>query len=327
MLAVCALMLTVVAVLGPSGPHDATPTVMWASVAGLVVVAAAFTRLPPERLDRAGAFVLLGITGVTVLCLLAVGSGSTSTRTQAFLVFAVLYAGFHIRAAGALLVTAVAVAAGVVMLFASQPVTSAATDSLFFGSMLTVLGVLLTHAVGKQERLVAALQQQADVDALTGLVARRVFDEALEERRHAPGPDAGTALLLLDIDRFKMINDVHGHLAGDDALVHLSDVIRRQIRSVDALASRLGGDEVAVLLRDCSREVAARRAEELLDAVRRAPLRLPDGTHHVLSVSVGVSHVPDAVADLRELYSSADIALYTAKRGGRGRVEVALTGA
>ncbi|MCF6737424.1 diguanylate cyclase [Blastococcus sp. KM273129] len=326
-LAICAGMLALVGLLGPAGEGGAGPAVIWACVAGLVAVAALFHVVPAERLDRAGAFLLLAVVGVTVLCVLAVYGGGTSTRSQAFLAFVVLYAGFHLRVVGAVLATVVAVVADAVMIFDIAPANGAVTDFVFSGAMLGVVGGLLIRATGNQERLVAALRQQADVDALTGLVTRRVFDQALEERRAASAAGAGTALLLLDIDRFKMINDVHGHLAGDDALVHLSAVIKRQIRAVDALASRLGGDEVAVLLRDCSREVAARRAEQLLDAVRGAPLVLPDGSRHTLSVSVGVSHVPDAVADLRELYSSADIALYAAKRGGRGRVEVALAGA
>lgn len=326
-LAICAAMLALVGLLGPVGQGDASPAVIWGCVAGLGAVAALFRVVPAERLDRAGAFLALAVVGVTVLGALAVVGGGTSTRAQAFLVFVVLYAGYHLRALAAALATTATVAAGAVLIFHHAPVNGAVSDFVFLGAMLGVMGGLLIRSTSNQQRLVDALRQQADVDALTGLVTRRVFDEALEERRTASAAGGGTALLLLDIDRFKLINDVHGHLAGDDALVHLSDVIKRQIRSVDALASRLGGDEVAVLLRDCSREVAAGRAEQLLDAVSRAPLVLPDGTRHSLSVSVGVSHVPDAVADLRELYSSADVALYAAKRGGRGRVEVALAGA
>jgi diguanylate cyclase (GGDEF)-like protein len=87
--------------------------------------------------------------------------------------------------------------------------------------------------------------------------------------------------------------------------------------------SRLGGDELAVLLPGSPSDAAARRAEELLQAVRSAPLSLPDGTLLSLSVSVGVAHVPPGADDLRALYSSADAALYEAKRSGRGRVAVA----
>jgi diguanylate cyclase (GGDEF)-like protein len=86
--------------------------------------------------------------------------------------------------------------------------------------------------------------------------------------------------------------------------------------------SRLGGDELAVLLRDCTPEIAARRAEDLLFAVGSTPLPLTDGTLLSLSISLGVAHVPEQQGDLTSLYHEADVALYDAKRGGRGRVGV-----
>jgi diguanylate cyclase (GGDEF)-like protein len=100
-------------------------------------------------------------------------------------------------------------------------------------------------------------------------------------------------------------------------------VLRGQVRADDAVLSRLGGDELAVLLPGCTLEVAARRADELLTAVRAEPLVLADGTLLSLSISVGVAHLPQRTGDLRALYSAADGALYEAKRGGRGRVAVA----
>lgn len=322
-LAVCAAMLGLVATLGPTGPTDTDPAVVWASAVGLCAVAAVFAWMSPERLDRAGAFLASAVVGVTALVLLSIASGSTSTRSQALLALAVLYVGFHLRPAGAYLVTGLAVAAGGAMLFESQPLKSAATDLVFFGTMLTVLGVLLIQAVSAQEHLVAALQRQADIDALTGLATRRVLDEALTTALSTAAGDEGTALVLVDVDEFKSINDEHGHLAGDDALVHLSALVKRHIRASDAVVGRLGGDELAVLLPDCTREVAVTRAEQLLEAVRSEPLLLPDGTLFGLSVSLGVAHVDDRAGDLRGLYAAADGALYEAKRAGRGRVAVA----
>jgi diguanylate cyclase (GGDEF)-like protein len=100
-------------------------------------------------------------------------------------------------------------------------------------------------------------------------------------------------------------------------------VLREQVRAEDAVLSRLGGDELAVLLPDCAPDVAARRAGELLTAVRATPLPLADGTLLALSISVGVAHVPGRSHDLETLYHAADSALYEAKRSGRGRVAVA----
>ncbi|RBY94927.1 GGDEF domain-containing protein [Blastococcus sp. TBT05-19] len=323
MLLVCSAMMALVGVLGPSAEGDASRPVVWACVVGLLVVAGIYSRVPPQRLDRAGGFLGLALVGVTVLCALAVSAGGTSTRSQAFLVFVVLYAGFHLRTAGALLVTAQTVVAGGIMLFTSSKVDSALTDFVFFGTMLGVTGMLLARSANSQERLVAALQRQADVDALTGLVTRRVLDQALSTALARAGSEDGTALLLMDVDEFKSINDVHGHLAGDDALVHLARIIRQQTRAGDAVVSRMGGDEIAVLLQSCSREDAVRRAEQLLDAVRGEPLVLPDGTLYGLSISLGVAHAARGTEELRTLYAAADDALYAAKRGGRGRVEAA----
>ena len=125
------------------------------------------------------------------------------------------------------------------------------------------------------------------------------------------------------MDSFKTINDSYGHPVGDDVLVHLAALLRSHVRADDAVVSRLGGDELAVLLPGSPADVAARRAEELLQAVRSAPLPLPDGALLSLSVSVGVAHVPPGPGDLRVFYSAADAALYEAKRAGRGRVAVA----
>ncbi|MGY1690589.1 GGDEF domain-containing protein [Geodermatophilus sp. SYSU D01105] len=110
---------------------------------------------------------------------------------------------------------------------------------------------------------------------------------------------------------------------GDQTLVHLARILREHLRSEDAVLSRLGGDELAALLPGCDVAVAARRAEQLHDAVRSAPLPLPDGTLLGLSISLGVAHLPQGSDDLTALHSAADRALYRAKRDGRGRVAVA----
>jgi diguanylate cyclase (GGDEF)-like protein len=130
-------------------------------------------------------------------------------------------------------------------------------------------------------------------------------------------------LILLDVDNFKTINDRYGHPAGDAILVQLADLIIRGTRREDVVC-RLGGDEVAVLLPACSRDVALNRAEELLADVRGHAFSV-DGHHDPLSVSVslGLAHAPSDADELRSLYAAADAALYQAKRSGRARLAVA----
>lgn len=323
MLSACAVVLALYVLFGPERDVRLIREMAWFSVVGLLVVAAGYRFLPADRLDRAGAFLWLPVVGVVLLAYLNVLSGTTSSGAQAFLGFAVLYAGVYLRAGAVLVATAAALAMDGVMLFAAAPPDVALADLMFFGALLIAMGIVLVRTANAQERMLAALRRQAGVDALTGLVTRRVLDKALDTALTVDPTVDGTALLVMDVDEFKSINDAHGHPVGDDALVHLAAVIQGRIRASDAVIGRLGGDEIAVLLTDCSPEVAARRSEDILDAVRAAPLQLTDGTLLALSVSIGVAHAPRHATGLRALYAAADAALYEAKRGGRDRVAIA----
>jgi len=293
----------------------------WTTVVVLVAAAAVHLLVDPVRLDRWLSGTVIAVGGVLIASVLNLLTLDTSAAAQAFLAFPVLWAAAHLRRAAVVLVTGAAVWADCVVLLQLRPLGEAGPDLLFFGAVLVVPAVMLTRANGVRDRLVEALQEQATVDPLTGLVNRRSFDEALETTLSRP-VGSGTALVLIDVDSFKTIYDSHGHPVGDAVLVHLAEVLREQIRTDDAVLSRLGGDELAVLLRDCMPEVAARRAEDLLLAVRSTPLPLPDGTLLSLSISLGVAHVPERQGDLTSLYHEADVALYDAKRDGRGRVGV-----
>ncbi|WP_336033425.1 GGDEF domain-containing protein [Geodermatophilus sp. FMUSA9-8] len=325
MIAVSAGVLAVVSTFGANAASAVTVGATWAGVAVLVVLAVVVRRTEPGRLDGAGVFVAVGIAGVAMVCVLNWITEDTSAGAQAFLAFPVLWVASHLRRAAVAVVTAAAVVANAVVVPLLLPLETALSDVLLTGVVLTVVASMLERAGSVQERLVEALEQQATVDTLTGLVNRRVFDDALavalDGRRSGPGE--GTALMLLDVDSFKQINDVHGHPVGDDALVHLAGIIRRQIRAGDAVLSRLGGDELAVLLPGCSADVAVDRAGALLESVLSTPLTLPDGSLLAMSVSVGVAHSGGHTPGMREFYAAADRALYRAKRGGRGRVEVA----
>ena len=321
-LLVCAAVLGALALFQQSDAGVVVLTLHWLGVTLLLAVAATTTLMHPKLLDRLGIGLVSAVVGVALICVLNVLTEDTSAAAQAFFAFPIFWAASNLRAAGAALVTVAALAAEGTTLFLLLPPAAALNDFVFFGAVLVVMAVLLVRANAKQERLVTALHAQLTVDSLTGLATRRAFNRALEKAliRSVPG---GTALVLIDVDSFKSINDNHGHPVGDDVLVHLAAVLRGRVRAEDAVLSRLGGDELAVLMPGCRRNVAVHRANDLLEAVRSTPMTLPDGTLLALSISVGVAHVPQYSSDRRGLYTAADNALYDAKRAGRDRVSVA----
>ncbi|WP_221328736.1 GGDEF domain-containing protein [Actinoplanes sp. L3-i22] len=258
---------------------------------------------------------LLGIASVVVLDL---GTDDAGLTGQIFFTMPVLYAAVHLRVPGSILVTVAAITGEAIVVLRLLPLDQALTDVAFTGGMLILMGSVLTRAMVNQHRLVEKLRRQASVDPLTGLVTRRVLDDAVSAISSATS-DAGTALILIDVDKFKTINDTYGHAVGDDALIHIAAVLSARSRPQDVLA-RMGGDELAVLMPGCDYDTAHRRAEDFVRTVHEQPLPLADGRKLALSISAGAAHARQDTGSTRDLYISADTALYAAKRAGRGRV-------
>ncbi|SEM13445.1 diguanylate cyclase (GGDEF) domain-containing protein [Pseudoxanthomonas sp. GM95] len=165
-----------------------------------------------------------------------------------------------------------------------------------------------------------ALRRSALIDPLTGALNRRGLSHGLDERR-APGAAAipdGVAVLALDLDRFKAINDAHGHHTGDRVLQAFSDTVRRCIRQ-DDLFARTGGEEFVVVSVGLDCDEAAQLAERIRVATEQMQLPQHQGLH--VGVSVGVACTARQMA-VHELMDLADRALYAAKHGGRNRVEL-----
>ena len=165
-----------------------------------------------------------------------------------------------------------------------------------------------------------AAEARASVDALTGLPNRRYFDEfcgLLARRRRA---DDAVGVLMIDIDRFKDLNDRHGHAVGDEVLRAVGAAIVAAVRD-DDVPARYGGEEFVVLLRNPSRAVAVDVGERVRKAVGDLDLRVHGVSRVSVSVGVAVASVPDQPID--ELVAEADAALYRAKRAGRDRVVAA----
>ncbi len=165
-----------------------------------------------------------------------------------------------------------------------------------------------------------AVEAAATTDALTGLPNRRYFEEYVDLLVKGRRADDAVGILMVDVDRFKLLNDRHGHATGDIVLRAVARTIAAAVRDVD-LPARYGGEEFVVLLRNPSRAVALEVGERIREAVERLDLRAA-GVEKV-TVSVGAT-VGDAGTDrVPELVEAADRALYRAKRFGRNRVEAA----
>lgn len=259
------------------------------------------------------------LLGVATIVVASLGTHDASAGGQVFFCAPVLFAASQLRTESAWFVTACAVASVSVIAGSLLPFERALTDIMFVSSALVLITWLLVRAGDRNDELMEELRAQAAIDPLTGLVTRRVLDKAATSVLTSSNGDGGTSLIVLDVDKFKTINDTWGHPAGDAALVHLAEVLQSRCRP-DTVLSRLGGDELALLLPGCPYDVAVQRAQELVDAVRESPLHLPEGVVVPLSISVGVAHAPLHAERLRDLYAAADASLYDAKRNGRGRV-------
>jgi diguanylate cyclase (GGDEF)-like protein len=162
----------------------------------------------------------------------------------------------------------------------------------------------------------SALERRAQSDSLTKLLNHRAFHERLRgELVHRRGSGDTTALLLLDIDDFKRVNDVHGHAAGDMVLTTIAGILRSTIRAEDH-ACRIGGEEFAVIIPSGNESAATALARRIADEVANAEID-PVGT---LTVSIGVAEAPRHATGARELAQCADTALLTAKAAGKNRV-------
>ncbi|HEY7132453.1 MAG TPA: EAL domain-containing protein, partial [Candidatus Limnocylindrales bacterium] len=178
----------------------------------------------------------------------------------------------------------------------------------------------LEQSLAELSRLKEQLRYQAYHDPLTGLANRSLFLEQVDERIQAEGVDRRPVVLFVDLDDFKVVNDTLGHVAGDRLLIAVADRVRGCVRASD-VAARLGGDEFAILLEDgadLSESIAV--ARRILEALQ-APLQI-DGQEVAIAASIGVAAARAGTDRADELLRNADVAMYTAKAGGKNRFAV-----
>ncbi len=183
-----------------------------------------------------------------------------------------------------------------------------------------VLGVVLVfHDVSEQRRLRGELTHRATHDALTGLVNRTEFEARLQRAlRHAQEEGSHHALLYIDLDQFKQVNDACGHAEGDRLLQQVSKLLADAIRGRDTVA-RLGGDEFAVILEHCSHDQAMQVAQKIRERVDQ--FRFVHGERRFrVGTSIGLVPIDQRWTSVAALQQAADSACYAAKEAGRNRV-------
>jgi diguanylate cyclase len=191
----------------------------------------------------------------------------------------------------------------------SRPVDPEHTD---FGSIWTVLNI------EEQRNARKALEWSAAHDGLTGLANRQRFDQQAQRLIEGRPDSLPAALVFIDLDHFKQVNDTGGHLSGDAMLRAAAAAIMSRVRSGD-LAARIGGDEFALLLEQCTHEAAVRVAEDIVASISAIALPWLSGSLHV-GASIGVASLSQEIGSVDAWVDAADAACYAAKAAGRGVV-------
>jgi diguanylate cyclase (GGDEF)-like protein len=307
------------AAFGPNAQGKTTPLSVTVTIAASIAVVLAALLL--RRLHSRGTWfwVLFPFVAAAVIVALDLLTHDASVSAQIFFFFPALYAAFQLPRHGAIAVAAACIAGDAIDTFALLPARMATMQTVYLAAAIITCVVLLVLSGEHQDALIAQLRRQAAIDSLTGLVTRRVLDNAAVSALSGAASELGTGLILLDVDKFKAINDDYGHPIGDEVLVQLAELLMLGVRPSDTV-SRMGGDEVAILLAGCSVDAVLLRAEQILWEVRAHPFEVEPGLHLSVSVSIGVAHLPTHGSNLRALYSAADSSLYAAKRGGRNQI-------
>ncbi len=185
------------------------------------------------------------------------------------------------------------------------------------GKANKAVGVLMD--IDEEKRASQMLREEAQRDGLTRLYNKNMSQKLIEEQLENIG-DANAALLMIDMDNFKMINDTYGHMFGDTVLQDFADELQKLFRASDII-SRIGGDEFLVFMQDIPEiDVVENRAAMIIEASHRT-LRLNDIPHRV-SCSIGVAFYPEHGKDFHTLFKCSDLALYSAKAKGKNKYSV-----
>lgn len=254
------------------------------------------------------------------------GPGAIAFTVPALIWCALTYSLFLTAVITGLVCSGLLILSGLGMM--PLPMTSdvlGATSSVRLGVALIAIAPLTVSAMNQaREELLARLTYAANHDALTGVLSRRAFmDRGYTLVARLSGDSVPVALLMLDVDHFKQVNDRYGHINGDRVLMEFAARVKRELRQ-DDLFGRLGGEEFAAILPNVPLHDALAIAERVRHAISATPVEVPGSGPVNISVSIGLS-VIDGVSSqcLDQLMARSDGALYGAKADGRNRVRVA----
>jgi diguanylate cyclase (GGDEF)-like protein len=295
------------------------PDVQWrGAIVAVSAIAAGFGVVLLLLGRRTPVWLLYAFPSVAALLICVPPLASRESMGPILLIWPVLFAGYLLPERIAVLSLGVSLAVLVAVALRIHTNDTVASD-LIIGTSLIATLYITVHLRRHNRTLFHALQREARTDPLTGLANRRAFDDfldrecALYERHGDP-----LALLALDIDHFKKLNDRAGHPAGDAALAALADALTAQVRRGDIVA-RTGGEEFAILLTDCPTPEAQNRARDLVAFVAA------ESSHwaNPITVSIGIATIPHHAGTAIQLVAAADTALYDAKAAGRNTTATA----
>ena len=215
--------------------------------------------------------------------------------------------------------------------FRSASLNRSLLELLAFISSMVVTGLLLNAVEGERKRAIDDLEKElrgvkdeAVTDPLTGLSNRRYLWHFLPyELLRVARRESSLAVIMIDLDHFKRVNDIHGHEAGDLVLTKVAALLRSHIRDSD-IASRYGGEEFVLVLPDATLEGTKRRADAIRNAIRELKLEHLGKPITGVTASIGIAMFPDHAEDSESLMRIVDDLLYEAKRSGRDRIVVSL---
>ncbi len=189
---------------------------------------------------------------------------------------------------------------------------------LIIGAIILSALVVLLFSIRQRYKLDHI---RASHDSLTGLIHRREFEKCLKDSLYSAHKEGRHhALICMDVDQFRIVNENFGHQAGDELLIQLSALLRATVRGEDMLA-RLGGNEFSVLLEDCSLDEAAKKAEELRKSVEKFNF-VWQGKAFDVGLGIGVVAIDSSGGSVNEVLKAADSACYAAKEKGRHKVVI-----